>query len=205
MPTETFMNLPVEKKNKLIMAIKKEFARVPYDKVSINKIVQEADISRGSFYMYFKDKEDMLGFILSKYYQELIATIKKSSNDHEGDLFAIFRDILRFTADFGMEEDNIAFCMNIFTSDKVHSCITAELSFRDIKDKNYTWIRPYINSSNLNINSEEDLYDILEILISVTQKAVMQLFLHIEERDKIIKKYDKKIEILKHGIVKENL
>lgn len=33
----------------------------------------------------------------------------------------------------------------------------------------------------------------------------MQLFLHIEERDKIIKKYDKKIEILKHGMVKENL
>ncbi|NLZ47175.1 MAG: TetR/AcrR family transcriptional regulator [Clostridiales bacterium] len=202
MPTETFLNLPIEKKNKLIMAIKREFARVPYDKVSINKIVQDADISRGSFYMYFNDKEDMLKFILSNYYHELIATIKKSSKENKGDLFDVFRDIFRFTADFGMEEDNIAFCINIFTSDKVHNCIIAALISKDMKDKPFNWISPYIDTSNLNINCDEDLYNIIEILIAVTQKAVIEVFLHIDNKDKVLENYEKKIKILKGGMVK---
>ena len=104
MPTETFLNLPKEKRVSLL-GYKKEFARVPYDKVSINKIVQNADISRVA-YMYFIDKEDMLMYILSNYYDEVVATIKKSSKENQ-DLFTIFKDILKFTADFGMEEDNI--------------------------------------------------------------------------------------------------
>ena len=41
----------------------REFSRVPLDKVSINKIVKYADISRGSFYTYFQDKEDVFQYI----------------------------------------------------------------------------------------------------------------------------------------------
>jgi hypothetical protein len=51
LPTQTFFNLPQEKKNKIMEAIKNEVARVPFEKVSTNKIVQDANISRGSFYM----------------------------------------------------------------------------------------------------------------------------------------------------------
>jgi AcrR family transcriptional regulator len=205
LPTETFLNLPKEKKSKLIRAIKKEFARVPYDKVSINKIVQNADISRGSFYMYFIDKEDMLMYILSNYYDEVVATIKKSSKENQGDLFTIFKDILKFTADFGMEEDNIAFCMNIFTSHKVLNCITNELVSKDMKNQHYNWIRPYINTGNLNVKKEEELYDFIEILTAITQKAVVEVFLHIENKDKVLENYEKKITILKRGMLKENL
>ena len=39
--------------------------RVPYEKVSINQIIHNADISRGSFYTYFVDKKDLLEYILS--------------------------------------------------------------------------------------------------------------------------------------------
>ena len=41
-----------------------EFASVPYEKVSINKIIRSAGISRGSFYTYFEDKRDLLSFLL---------------------------------------------------------------------------------------------------------------------------------------------
>ena len=59
MPKETFVKLPEEKKDKIIKAAKKEFARVPFEQTSI-KIIEDADIARGSFYQYFESKEDLL-------------------------------------------------------------------------------------------------------------------------------------------------
>lgn len=47
MPTERFYRLPEAKKQVIRQAAIKEFARVPFEKVSINQIIQNADISRG--------------------------------------------------------------------------------------------------------------------------------------------------------------
>ena len=60
MPKETFVKLPEEKKDKIIKAAKKEFARVPFEQTSIKNIGEDADIARGSFYQYFESKEDLL-------------------------------------------------------------------------------------------------------------------------------------------------
>lgn len=60
MPKETFLNLPEEKKLKIMKAAKKELERVPLEQASIKNIVEEAQIARGSFYQYFDSKEDLL-------------------------------------------------------------------------------------------------------------------------------------------------
>ena len=65
MPKDTFLNLSEDKKNKIINAAKKEFARVPIEEASIKNIVEEAEIARGSFYQYFESKEDLLKYILN--------------------------------------------------------------------------------------------------------------------------------------------
>jgi AcrR family transcriptional regulator len=41
-----------------------EFARRPYGEVSINRIIQGAEIPRGSFYQYFADKTDLFRYVL---------------------------------------------------------------------------------------------------------------------------------------------
>ena len=63
MPTERFYRLPEAKKQVIRQAAIKEFARVPFEKASINQIIQNADISRGSFYTYFEDKQDVVRYI----------------------------------------------------------------------------------------------------------------------------------------------
>ena len=65
MPTERFARLPAEKKEVIRKAAVSEFTRVPFEKVSINQIIQNADISRGSFYTYFEDKRDLLQYVFS--------------------------------------------------------------------------------------------------------------------------------------------
>ena len=48
MPKDTFLNLSEDKKNKIINAAKKEYARVPIEEASIKYIDEEAEIARGS-------------------------------------------------------------------------------------------------------------------------------------------------------------
>ena len=84
MPKETFLKLPEEKKEKIILAAKKEFARVSLEKVSIKNIVEDAEIARGSFYQYFENKEDLLGIILSEHVEEMNKKIPSYKNLSKG-------------------------------------------------------------------------------------------------------------------------
>ena len=77
MPKDTFLNLSEDKKNKIINAAKKEFARVPIEEASIKNIVEEAEIARGSFYQYFESKEDLLKYILNSKAKNLEAFLKQ--------------------------------------------------------------------------------------------------------------------------------
>ena len=66
MPKQTFYNLSTEKQKKIIKSARKEFSGVPLAEASIQKIVQDADIARGSFYQYFEDKEDLFEYIVEE-------------------------------------------------------------------------------------------------------------------------------------------
>lgn len=205
MPSGTYFNLPQEKKNKIIGAIKNEFARVQYEKVSINKIVQDADISRGSIYMYFQNKNDMLTCVLSNYLDELMYNIKESFKQNSGDIFEVFNDILKFTAEFGTAKENIAFCMNIFSNQRVQNDILLQFNKTSIKNDYFDWFKQYVDTKKLNLQNANDIYDIIDILVAITQKATVDLFLHIEEKDEVLENYKNKITILKRGILKEKL
>ena len=76
MPTNTFFNLPIEKKEKIINAAKSEFVEYSFHDASINRIIKSAGISRGSFYMYFENKEELFLYILDGYREEALAEIR---------------------------------------------------------------------------------------------------------------------------------
>lgn len=59
MPTSTFFNLRPEKQERLLTAAAREFAAQPFHEASINSMIRAAGIPRGSFYMYFRDKEEL--------------------------------------------------------------------------------------------------------------------------------------------------
>lgn len=78
MPKETFMKLPQEKKDKIILAAKKEFSRVSFEETSIKNIVEDAGIARGSFYQYFESKEDLLKYLMYDNMQKADEIVKKA-------------------------------------------------------------------------------------------------------------------------------
>lgn len=89
MPTSTFFNLPPPKRDRLLRAAVAEFARKPFNEVSINRIIQTAEIPRGSFYQYFADKTDLFRHILALFDQRLEAVILSSLDACGGDLLSV--------------------------------------------------------------------------------------------------------------------
>ena len=93
---QTYYNLPSDKRERIMKAIVKETESKSYDKISINKIVKDAGISRGSFYQYFDDKWDLLILMLKDFYirvsRECIDALKSSG----GDIFGASEKVFRF-------------------------------------------------------------------------------------------------------------
>jgi AcrR family transcriptional regulator len=66
LPSETFFNLPEDKRNLIIEVTLDEFFEFGYQKASIARIVERSEISRGSFYQYFVDKRDLYKYIITE-------------------------------------------------------------------------------------------------------------------------------------------
>lgn len=72
MPTDTFFRLPTEKRQRIFQAAITEFASHSYKEASINRIIKEAQIPRGSFYQYFDGKEDLFFHIFEQISKEKV-------------------------------------------------------------------------------------------------------------------------------------
>lgn len=68
-------------KQSIINAGIRLFALNPYAEVSVDSIVNEANISKGSFYYYFKSKEEFYKSLLDYAFDNLMSTYKKEAQD----------------------------------------------------------------------------------------------------------------------------
>lgn len=64
MPKDTFFRLADEKRERILQAAVREFSTVTFSDASINRIVRNAQIPRGSFYQYFEGKEDLYLYLM---------------------------------------------------------------------------------------------------------------------------------------------
>lgn len=81
MPTQTFFSLNKEKQTTIYHAALCLFANTPYEKVSIQSIVEAANIPRGSFYQYFTDKEDLYLYLWQEIARKSIDITYKDNMD----------------------------------------------------------------------------------------------------------------------------
>ena len=97
MPTERFKRLPEEKIEAIRRAGIQEFTRTSPESASINRIIQEADISRGSFYTYFESKYDLLRWLISDRVREHNDFYVRDMEENGGDIWLTLSRSLEHT------------------------------------------------------------------------------------------------------------
>ena len=68
---------PEERKNELVDAAEELFSTVGYDKTSVSDIVKKVSVAQGTFYYYFKSKEDIFMAIFTRSSEKLLLEMKE--------------------------------------------------------------------------------------------------------------------------------
>jgi AcrR family transcriptional regulator len=109
MPKDTFLNLPESKRRLIEEVALSEFGEFGFEKASINRIVNGANIAKGSFYQYFEDKGDVFTHIM-----QLIGTMKLDyispilQNPEGVDFFTFLEEIYRSGLAFAKDHTHAA-------------------------------------------------------------------------------------------------
>ena len=64
MPKKTFFNLSEERQNEILNIAYEEFVKNSYKHASLNIIIKNSGVAKGSFYRYFSDKMDLYKYLI---------------------------------------------------------------------------------------------------------------------------------------------
>lgn len=101
MSSQTFFNLPQIKRQNIANAAIAEFANHSYESASISAIVNRAAIAKGSFYQYFKDKQDLYLYLVDQGLEVRNAFIAKANLPSvQSGFFVYLRALLQTLLEF---------------------------------------------------------------------------------------------------------
>lgn len=95
-----FSNLPEEKRQRILLVARSEFAKNGFENTSIQQIARKSDISVGSVYKYFDNKEQMFTYIVQdglSTLEELLMKLAPSKEDILLKAEKIIRTLLKFS------------------------------------------------------------------------------------------------------------
>lgn len=200
MPKDLFFQISEEKKNRIIEAAIKEFSYRMYAEASINQIIKESCISRGSFYQYFEDKDDLYFYIVNMVVNETSYTfLKKFVAAEPQNIFSIYKALFIYNLQLMSDKKYKNFFKNMYLGmdyqlqqklKEIFNTIRQEM----LKDK----MNEIIRKSGYDILIFEELMNILEL---INRDLLMQYISGQQDKGCIMKKYEMRIEIL-HGTIK---
>ena len=202
MPSNTFLNLPEDKQTRLMDAASREFSAKPYNEASINKIIQEAGIPRGSFYMYFQDKEELFRYLVRGYVDQMLMVLEEALLREGGDVFAALRTLFDYVWEKRQEQSLGGMgAMSAIISRNGGMQRGALLDLLDSGEA-LERLRQSVNPELLDLRREEDLDDMLAVLLSV---AGPLLYAGIEAGDAPGSRehLDGILDILRRGMAKD--
>lgn len=200
MPTENFYKLDSSKRQKIVDAMKKEFSRVPFHEASVNRIVEEAGISKGSFWVYFESKEEAIEYLIETHLTKERKKSKEIFLKNNGDLFKSYIDFFDYLAKCKINRTEKDLMANIFQNliTNQEKCLHKEPADNLIQD-----IKNIVNTSNLDLIEDDDLVGLMKILNYVMRINLLDAMAKKVTLEQARSRFVRQVEILKNGILKE--
>lgn len=114
MPKNLFYLISADKRQKLFDAALEEFSSHLPNEASINQIIKKANISRGSFYQYFEDKEDLHFYIISSILSSKSKQFAEEIKPQTTDILSIYRSFFVLNLSLISDEKYQAFFKNLY-------------------------------------------------------------------------------------------
>jgi len=199
MPKSTFYNLPIEKQKKVIKAGKKEFSKWNINKASINRIIKNAKISKGSFYQYFVDKDEFYWYIVELVIKDNITLYDQLLEDNDGDIFLVEEIQLKELFKLFANESYQGLIRNVFLYSA--SKIKQNLYHHDELNFNVMY-QIFLSRTNnhYNITSEEDFNAFFDMLRTLSHACIIGVVSNAYSENYALELYNKQINLIKRGL-----
>ena len=200
---QTFYNLPEHKRQRVINAVVDEFANAESEKVSINNIVKNANISRGSFYQYFDDKLDLVEVLIRSFIDKGIDDVRRAIVSSDGDIFYTFECMYDIIIGFSEDEKEKKVLKNLISNVRANNNLIS-----DYIVKRYKGFDSLINLTDefsrkeFRFKSDEDMILLQQILNSVLKNAIYNYYVFNTDPEETKQHYLRKLYIIKQGAMK---
>ncbi|QVK20773.1 TetR family transcriptional regulator [Mycoplasmatota bacterium] len=201
MPKKTFFALSAKKRYKIVEAAKDEFRRVTLDKALISNIVRNAGISRGSFYQYFDDIDDLFFHIVECFVMYQEGEFLKLLRSFDGDVFETMIEFFRITFDEFFHEKQAMLLKNLHhsMSDKLEQVRIIKLKRTEVIDE----IIATVNTDLLVSNDYESTKRVIHILRDIRKRVINLVFLNNWNKEYAVEELKKYFDLIRSGIERE--
>lgn len=195
MATERFHRLSDEKKAAIRKAAIEEFACTSYDKVSINKIIQKAGISRGSFYTYFEDKKDVLQYIFEHTRSRVLEFCKKTLNKNKGNFWDTMEELVEYSIEYCEANDLIQFSRNLLYCQEL-----MPQEDKALREEIEEWIVEHMDKSQYRIYKREEFKALFMVSSLNVMAAIGQYFHDKLQIEQVRKNFRMQMNLIRYGV-----
>lgn len=200
---QTFYNLPDAKRQRIINAIVDEFANTESEKVSINRIVKAANISRGSFYQYFDDKLDLVEVLIRSFIDMGIDDVNRAVTSSDGDIFYTFECLYDIIIGFSSDERNRLVLKNLISNVRANNNLVSDYIVKRYKGiESLISISGEFSRKGFRFKSDEDMIFLQQILTSVLKNEIYNFYVFEMDSAETKQRYLRKLYIIKQGAIK---
>lgn len=205
MPTTTFFNLPAEKRERLIQGAMEEFVKVPVNKASVSNIILNADISRGSFYQYFEDINDLYFYLIGLFYQNTHKLLMKSLMETEGkfmDAFHLFGN--KYICSI-MRDKKVGFYKNLYLNmnHQIHrkmNLFLGHVNSRSLAEARDELVQK-IDFDHLYLkNEEQDFGALLDFCMDIVNQTIIEGFYQEWDIEETQRSFQMRLDWIAHGV-----
>ena len=207
MISPTFQNLKEDKKDRIIDAALAEFAARPFNEASITNIVKNADISRGSFYQYFGNKENIYKYLVSylytKHREDLVHILIENNGELYPSLLGFYDkyiDDLFNSKYFAFYKNTFRYVNHYLIGDEGVLSVQNQSTNREEQRKQFMNI---VKMDDLKANSSQEVLEYIYFLVNTIHHMVLDGFVNNLPINEIKDRSTRAVDWLYYGIKKD--
>lgn len=208
MISPTFQNLKEDKKNRIIDAALVEFSTRPFNEASITNIVKNADISRGSFYQYFGNKENiykyLVNFLYAKHREELVSLLIENSGQLYPSLLKFYEnyiDDLFESRYFAFYKNTFRYVNHYLIGDEGVLSLRNQSTNREEQQKKFIEI---VDMNDLKADSSQEVLEYIYFLVNTIHHMVIDGFVNDMPMEELKSRSFRAVDWLYYGIKKDS-
>lgn len=197
-----------ERKEELLKAALDEFIIKNYEEASLNRIIKNAEISKGTFYYHFKDKQALYLYLLEEAVEAKWEFINSKTNEdinlnETTDIFNMFKLQARLGAEFAKHHPKYHKLSAMFAKEKGKEIY--EIAIKALGNDSGDLLEGMIAKAIVDGNFRDDLPE------EFVHRIISYMFTHFadifqEEKDfkidRMLENLDHFVDFLKNGLGK---